>query len=360
MDISVYREILAILPRGRTLFHYERDRYAVQLIRYLLRAGWSMRALKESRYARLLGKQPVRDLMSAFGTLDIGQDEIELAPMERPVPWRLTLSRWGNDRDHRYVQICRKGFNLVLQLNMPTEHNELLANLTSPHLANILIRRGHPNNQDEITLAWARIDVDFDNGEALIEEIQSDWIRDVPDVIKYPRYYRNRIRGRFGHDAVSSLPPLGLAKRMKHYSDKHLPRYADRWEETMLAAALFFIVEELGLKCVYMHDFNTGNSLKNIDPDYAPPKSLYTKLPKRFCFEQDGFGPNFLVGETGALTRRKHRRKKLRGPVRFWKLDLTELKSRDAGRTIENGREQEATLPDGGRSGIRPASEVAL
>ena len=31
----------------------------------------------------------------------------------------------------------------------------------------------------ELTLAWSRIDLDLDRGEALVEEIQSDWVRDA-------------------------------------------------------------------------------------------------------------------------------------------------------------------------------------
>jgi len=31
------------------------------------------------------------------------------------------------------------------------------------------------------TLAWARLDVDLESGQALVEEIQSDWVRRVKD-----------------------------------------------------------------------------------------------------------------------------------------------------------------------------------
>lgn len=38
---------------------------------------------------------------------------------------------------------------------------------------------GHPVSRQRNTLAWARLDLDLNSATALIEEIQSDWIRDV-------------------------------------------------------------------------------------------------------------------------------------------------------------------------------------
>jgi hypothetical protein len=35
----------------------------------------------------------------------------------------------------------------------------------------------HPIRRSPSTLAWSRVDIDFENGEALIEEIQTDWVR---------------------------------------------------------------------------------------------------------------------------------------------------------------------------------------
>lgn len=43
-------------------------------------------------------------------------------------------------------------------------------------------REQHERFRD--TLAWSRIDFDFDTGEALIEEIQSDWVRRVKHCVQ--------------------------------------------------------------------------------------------------------------------------------------------------------------------------------
>ena len=51
----------------------------------------------------------------------------------------------------------------------------------------------HPVRQDgRHTLAWARMDVDLDAGEALIEEIQSDWIREAVSEWRRSRQVKDR------------------------------------------------------------------------------------------------------------------------------------------------------------------------
>lgn len=43
-----------------------------------------------------------------------------------------------------------------------------------------LFYHGHPVRKDDVeTLAWARIDLDFASNQALIEEIQSDWVKNA-------------------------------------------------------------------------------------------------------------------------------------------------------------------------------------
>ncbi|MBT3027590.1 MAG: hypothetical protein KME48_10520 [Candidatus Thiodiazotropha sp. (ex Ctena orbiculata)] len=41
-----------------------------------------------------------------------------------------------------------------------------------------MLQRGDRNYYRE-TLAWARLDVDLERNEVLIEEVQSDWVRDM-------------------------------------------------------------------------------------------------------------------------------------------------------------------------------------
>jgi len=52
-------------------------------------------------------------------------------------------------------------------------------------------------------------------------------------------------------------------------------------------------VNELGISKVYYHTYESGNYFKGL-PEYSrPPRSLYTKLPKRFGFKETQEKPEF-------------------------------------------------------------------
>lgn len=59
----------------------------------------------------------------------------------------------------------------------------------------------------------------------------------------------------------------------------------------MLAAAVDFIVDELGLRRIYFHSYETGKALKRCNP----PRSLYTDIPRKFCFQNITEAPFFLA-----------------------------------------------------------------
>ena len=106
-----------------------------------------------------------------------------------------------------------------------------------------------------------------------IEEIQSDWVRDA----RYMSTYWNTEHQEAWNDYFESV----------------LKPETKKWSETMLTAALWFILNELGLKRVFYHTYETGSKMKNIDSKH-PPKSLYTSLPDKFCFERTYNGPRFI------------------------------------------------------------------
>lgn len=72
----------------------------------------------------------------------------------------------------------------------------------------------------------------------------------------------------------------------------------------MLNAAVQFLFEEIGLNDIYYHSFETGATLKHISFG-LPPKSLYTKLPKQFCFDLVDEGPSFIRKDKHARRRLK-------------------------------------------------------
>ena len=64
MDKQHAIEIIRSLPRDRTLYAYGKDAYALQLLKYYAGDGTSISAIKQSRYARLLDKHPVKRLLA--------------------------------------------------------------------------------------------------------------------------------------------------------------------------------------------------------------------------------------------------------------------------------------------------------
>jgi hypothetical protein len=61
----------------------------------------------------------------------------------------------------------------------------------------------------------------------------------------------------------------------------------------MLTAALDFLHREIGIHRVFYHTFETGRAFKGIYRD--PPRSLYTTLPRRFCFQPTREAPRMLM-----------------------------------------------------------------
>lgn len=315
------REILACLPKGKTLFAYERDHYCVMLARWLVEAGWSARDIRASRFGRVLEKPRLKQLLKDRGRLELAADDFVWLVPERPDQWRLTAGSWGSAESFQYFQISRPGRNIVLQLNFPHAHNSAMVELLTPAAAKQFSNRYHPHSRRENTLAWARLDVDLESGSALIEEIQSDWIRRVRHRCEYPRSLYNSLCRNRGNAKLTDF--RNFVRSLRHYRYRIMEPLARDWQEVMLAAALHFLVDELGIRDIYMHEFKSGNRLKCIDENYSmPPRSIYTALPKKFCFEAGHPAPDFLVRPV--CSRRKSGKLKIgdMSDLAFWRLDL--------------------------------------
>jgi len=295
VEEALANEIIASLPRGRTLFRYFRNRYALMLLQHASRLHPSVSDIKSTRFAGLLRKTVVRDALNTCGDGRIDPAKLDAFWPADHRSYRLTLARWpesGEKWDRYWHQTSRRGVNLVLQLNFSISHNRLVESLTREKVADLGFT-SHPINDDgELTLAWSRIDLNLQTGEALIEEIQSDWVRDAV--------------GRA--DAEQS--------GWTAYT-RHLQPHARDWDETMLAATVWFLLEEIGIRTIFYHTFETGSALKHIQWSH-PPRSLYTDLPRRFCFEITHNGPLFLRDEPD-----RRLRKLFREPdTRWYCLDL--------------------------------------
>ena len=284
MELEEVKEILACLSGNRNKFYYFRDRYALMLLKdYIGDKVMSINELKQSPYAKLLNKAPVKKAMAMAGNGKITADQLDMIWDKKPLSFVTTLDQWGEGKkDWQWNQMSRKGYHLVLQLNMANDHTQALQRLLHPDDPHIFNWGGHPTLEEgsRNTLAWVRLDMDFKTGEVLIEEIQCDWIRSVRDAVKdsdevYAEYTQ---------------------EELQIYADEVLAPYTKVWEEAMLAAAIDFIRHDLGIGRIYYHSFEIGALLKNIKYS-KPPRSLYTKLPKQFAFQKTPEGPEFLMRE---------------------------------------------------------------
>ncbi|WP_146242397.1 hypothetical protein [Acaryochloris thomasi] len=198
--------------------------------------------------------------------------------------YRLTLGTWGSGYQY-YDQMSRQGKNLVLQLNFSSKHNRPYQRLIRPDDFHPFEYEDHPiSDGGHHTLAWSRIDLDLNTGEALIEEIQNDWIRFA---------LRSKAAADHKSDSIYFRGSLLRVNQVREYVDQVLLPHIKLWDEAMLAATIWFLREELGIKKIFYHTYESGATLKKI-AGTLPPRSLYTALPKKFCFRETHEQPTFL------------------------------------------------------------------
>jgi len=313
------REIVQCLPKGKTPFHYYKDRYALWLLSQYVGNGKKVREVKSSTYGRLLQKPILRGALGQCASGTITADNVLSASGLRQEAYHLGLGAWGGrtNRRNRYYQTSRPGKNIVLQLNFTSKHNALHDRVFNPTSAGHPLEcRYHPiATRKQRTMAWSRCDVDLRNGEALIEEIQNDWLRYAEWEPGYVRRMSATRRAnyfkRFYREDVRRID-------MRRYFVEALRPHRAIWDEAMLTATLWFLREELGIHRIYYNTWDTGCRFKGISRDYAPPRSLYTNLPRRFCFEETPEPPTFLQ----RYWARRLRTHPDRNTFRWFRLDL--------------------------------------
>ncbi|MEO1320224.1 MAG: hypothetical protein AAFV30_06605 [Pseudomonadota bacterium] len=306
MNLEDANEIIDCLPKGETPFWYFRDRYAVLLLS-MLGASVTKRALKGSPFAQLLDKAVVKTVLAEHRGRAVPREALEYLVAASPETYSLTLTTWGGGR-HNWVQTTRRGYSLVLQLNFPPEHDMAYRHLVDPGGRMPLVYYDHPVVENRrTTLAWARMDIDFEHNEALIEEIQTDWMRKA----RAMRTYADRARGKTVYFRGLRADKANIMR----YCDEELSKH-QHWDEAMLSAVLWFLRCELGVRTIFYHTHDSGAALKRTG-DRKPPRSLYTRLPKRFCFRETTRRPAFMRG--GMKT---HCTKRAVADARFQVLEL--------------------------------------
>ena len=306
MKTSELREVIACLPKGRTLFRYTKDDYAFRLLSRAAANEATLEELRASPFGKLLQKPAVKDAMARgssaqwfgpqFGACRDGQQT-----------YRLSLDEWGEDDDDwDWRQTTRQGSSLVLQLNLTGRHHELMTRMLGNKDDDPFHFCCHPAREGRnATLAWARLDFDLEKQEALIEEIQTDRLRDVRSLMRQDPCQGC---GQIHWDGYRLDP-----RAVRRFWEEEMKHHEAMWEEAMMMAALEFLFEEIGMRRVFYHTFELGCRLKGITRSF-PPKSLYTSLPKKFCFQKTGEIPDFLRGSKF----RRRELKKAAGDSRFF------------------------------------------
>lgn len=183
----------------------------------------------------------------------------------------------------------------MLQLNFSARHDQAYSRLLKPRVRHPFHCDWHPVARGgPATLAWARMDMDLDADEALVEEIQTDWIREAIWTQKVMAACEKDPRpgGRYTPYCVRCLDCT--SRDLARYLQVTLKPHMRVWDEAMLAATIWFLREEIGIRRIFYHTFEGGCQLKRIT-GMAPPRSVYTKPPRRFRFERTHQSPGFLI-----------------------------------------------------------------
>jgi hypothetical protein len=297
MRLGEARELAASLRRSRPAVTYFRHRYAAWLLGRAAGEGTPARVLKRSAWSPLLQNDLVRGVAARAGDGVLTRGALEGTAARAAERYPVGLTTWGPGRrdppNREWFQTSREGTNLVVLLEFPSRHDAVYRRLLDPERRLPLVDRRHPHSRaPRITLAWARIDLDLAAGEALVEEVQSDWMREHAwiwrmaaddeceasrdDAVRY--WFRNPA-ARFAH--------------FERYWQRILAHHRTWWAEATLFAALWVLVEALQIRRIWYHTPEGGVLRKRITWS-APPRSLYSALPERFGFELTSEPPRFL------------------------------------------------------------------
>ena len=305
-------------------FPYYADRESPWLLSQMMARRSRVAELRSGGAAKLLARPLVKPLVAACGgelrqrdviALAYAQEAIGFQDMSRVartkldeiygadwLGFTLTFDQWGVGDLAHWAQMSREGGNLVVQLGFPADHAEVMGKYLEDGTRRKFEDSYHPVRLTGApTLAWARVDVDMEEGVALIEEVQSDWLRNVAYELR----------------DLEREPERSREARSTRLYDAHLrERYGRGWSRAMLLSTLLVLRDYLGIRDVFMHRFEPGNVLKGMDWDF-PPVSLYRDLPKAFCFAPTDEAPEFLE----RLRRRDLAILREAGPV-FWRLQI--------------------------------------
>ncbi len=293
MNNSEIEEVLFLLEGEMTHFSYFPDRYALQLLSWALEARGEMSVgqLKQLAHGKFLNKPLLKQLSARHQrwTADLLKNQWP----ESARNFEITFGKWGEMKDWKrwWNQSSRRGSNLVLQLNFSGDHDA----------AQHYFKKGwgwldnnyacHPVREGgRHTLAWSRIDIDWESGEALVEEVQSDWVTGLIDSRKSWQQLKetNRRRNReMNEHQEKRMRTLNLYLEALQFEMKY-------WPEMTLYATLELLRNQCGIKKIWYHTPESGSLVKGMGNDSGAPRSHYKELPRRFGFQRTEEWPEFI------------------------------------------------------------------
>ncbi|MEM1412043.1 MAG: hypothetical protein AAGH19_06755 [Pseudomonadota bacterium] len=293
MNTRELREVLPALERRVDLYPYRKDNYCLQLLRYGHGPSAAIAELRNGAFGRLMDKPAMRRLAGRCGN---GRMDLAQQAMDDGTEYVFRLSYGLYRGEGPWCQVSRPGYQLVVQLNFPQAHDVAYREKVKPRHHGPFAFDGHPVNRSGLnTLAWARIDLDPFCGEALVEEVQTDWLREAGDLRKTARTCKGR-KGLRWEQARQWLDFGTDLDAVIDYITSDLAPFHGLWQEALLSACLWLLIERLGYRRVYMHSWETGKVLKRC----SPPRSLYSQLPRKFAMRPVAYGPGLVLAQRQA------------------------------------------------------------
>jgi len=312
MNTNEINWITSCLP-DKFVYPYFKDKYALELLQLAFPNKAKITDVKQSKFARFLNKKLLKDLLANCGSGEVDFTEGDQTWTTDTSFLRLTLPQWGDLQrweNGNYHQVSRPELNLVLQVNFDSAHDQHFYKTIGKEDRFYFRNTHHPEHENYNTLGWLRLDVYLEAGEVLIEEVQSDWVKEVA-------HFERNLKSKPKDPECMCLAcdkPGALRSYVNHFKT-----YKKLWDEMILSAGIWFLVKELGVKTVWYHTFETSKHYKMM-PEYSlPPRSVYSKLSERFGFEKVDETPS-LIAECKALGKLV-RRAKARG-MKFYKLEF--------------------------------------
>ncbi|MBB3698187.1 hypothetical protein KMW28_17485 [Flammeovirga yaeyamensis] len=183
MQTEILELVLASVDVEQKYFSYKKEEYVRHLLEMVISKNLHSKSLiKNSSFDFLLNKPAFHRLTAKSGKAQYSKDQFIYSDDLKH--FKITLGRWGEFENHRnddWYQTSLPGENLVIQLNFDLDHELIYRKFFDIDDWHPFTMSCHPISEKYSTMAWSRLDFNLDTGEAFIEEIQNDWLRDALD-----------------------------------------------------------------------------------------------------------------------------------------------------------------------------------